>query len=77
MDIFRLLTLTYPRYSDPPSREAVEAIGMELVRRDEIRGTPEGPADETKLGVAEQIIGWLSNEVGRLSKRGSSRSVVS
>lgn len=77
MDIFRLLTLTYPRYSDTPSREAVETIGMELVRRDEIRGTPEGPADETKLGVSEQIIGWLSNEVGRLSKRGSSRSVVS
>lgn len=73
MDVFGLLTLTYPRYSDSPSREAVEAVGMELVRRDELRGTPEGPADEPKLGVAEQVLGWLSIEVSRLAKRGSSR----
>jgi hypothetical protein len=76
MDIFKLLTMTYPRYSDTTSREAVEAVGMELVRRDELRGTPEGPADENKLGVTEQILGWLSTEVARLSKRGSSRSDI-
>ncbi|KAJ7600549.1 armadillo-type protein [Mycena floridula] len=74
LDIFHLLTLTYTRYADSASREAVEAVGMELVRRDECRGTDQGPADEMKLGVAEQILGWLSNEVTRLSQRGSSSS---
>ena len=68
MDVFKLLTLTYPRYSDGRSRDAVEAVGMELVRRDELRGTPEGAVDENKLGVTEQILGWLSNEVSRLAK---------
>ncbi|KAF9012742.1 armadillo-type protein [Cyathus striatus] len=71
MDVFKLLTFTYPRYADDESRRAVEAVGMELVRRDELRGTPEGTQDETKMGVAEQIFGWLANEVGRLAKRGS------
>jgi len=45
---------------------------MELVRRDELRGTEEGAQDEVRLGVAEQILGWLSNEVGRLTKKGYS-----
>ncbi|KAG5638050.1 hypothetical protein H0H81_002084 [Sphagnurus paluster] len=76
MDIFRLLTLTYPRYSDAMSRDAVEAVGMELIRRDEMRGLPDGPTDEVKLGVTEQIIAWLSSEVARLAKRGSSRSAL-
>jgi hypothetical protein len=46
---------------------------MELVRRDELRGTPKGAQDETKMGVAEQIIGWLGVEVGRVAKRGVAR----
>lgn len=71
LDIFQLMTLTYPRYTDDKSREAVEAIGIELVRRDEVRGGLDGPQDEVKLGVTEQILGWLSNEVGRLVKHGS------
>jgi len=70
LDVFKLLTLTYPIYSDSPSRDAVETIGIELVRRDELRGTEGGAADEVRLGVAEQILGWLSNEVGRLSRKG-------
>lgn len=73
MDIFRLLTLTYPRYSDSPSREAVEEVGMVLVKRDELRGTEDGPPDELKMGVAEQVVGWISNEVSHFAKRGSSR----
>ncbi|KAF5374683.1 hypothetical protein D9615_008940 [Tricholomella constricta] len=77
MDIFKLLTLTYPRYPDAASQGAVEAVGMELIRRDEMRGLPDGPADEVKLGVAEQILGWLSNEVARLVKRGSPSSYAS
>lgn len=77
LDIFKLLTLTYPKYADGASREAVEAVGMELVRRDEVRGTAEGPPDETKMGVAEQILGWLAHEVARISKHGSARCEVS
>jgi hypothetical protein len=68
LDIFKLLTRTYPRYVDTPSREAVEAVGMELVKRDELRSASD---DENKLGVTEQILGWLENEVGRISKRGA------
>jgi hypothetical protein len=66
LDIFKLLTLTYPRYTDSGSRNVVEAVGVELVHRDEVRGRTEGDA---KFGVAEQILGWLSNEVGKLSRR--------
>ena len=71
-----MLTLTYPRYEDSASRDAVEAVGMELVRRDELRGTEQGAADEVRMGVAEQILGWLSNEVGRLSKKGNPEYVL-
>ncbi|TFK68469.1 ARM repeat-containing protein, partial [Pluteus cervinus] len=67
MDVFGLLILTYPRYVDVQSRDAIESVGMELVRNDE-----EG--EGIKLGVTEQILGWLSTEVGRLSKRGSPNS---
>ncbi|THU98405.1 ARM repeat-containing protein [Dendrothele bispora CBS 962.96] len=74
LDVFKLLTLTYPRYTDGLSREAVENVGMELVRRDELRGTEKGAIDEQKMGVTEQILGWLSHEVSRLSKRGSASS---
>ena len=75
LDLFKLLTLTYPRYTDSSSRDAVEAVGMELVRRDEVRGTENGPQDEVRLGVAEQILGWLSNEVGRITKKGNAEYV--
>lgn len=69
LDIFKLLTQTYSRYVDASSREIVEEVGVELVRRDELRGTPGGEPDESKLGVTEQILGWLTNEVGRISQR--------
>jgi hypothetical protein len=71
LDIFKLLTQTYPRYVDTASREAVEAVGMELVKRDELRGSSKGDPEESKLGVTEHILGWLANEVGRISKRGT------
>ncbi|TFK50812.1 ARM repeat-containing protein [Heliocybe sulcata] len=76
LDVFQLLTLTYPRYVDQSSREAVEAVGMEIVRRDELRGTPEGKPDESKLGVTEQILGWLANEVGGIHKRGATGALA-
>ncbi|THG98438.1 hypothetical protein EW026_g3754 [Hermanssonia centrifuga] len=71
LDIFKLLTQTYPRYVDSASREAVETVGIELVRRDELRGTSPEDANETKLGVTEQIVGWLANEVDKFAKRSS------
>lgn len=75
LDVFKLLTLNYPRYPDSMSRDAVEAVGMELIKRDELRGSQGDESSEVKLGVVEQILGWLSNEVARLSK-GSPRSVM-
>lgn len=68
MDIFKLLTSTYPRYVDAESREAVESVGVALVRRDELRGTPQGEPGSI-LGVTEQVLGWMSQEVGRIQKR--------
>ena len=55
MDVFKLLTLTYPRYSDSGSQDIIEAAGIELVWRDKLWGTCAGQENEVKLGVAEQI----------------------
>ncbi|CDO72622.1 hypothetical protein BN946_scf184985.g41 [Trametes cinnabarina] len=76
MDIFKLLTMTYPRYVDSDSREAVEEVGIALVRRDELRDTPQGEQDESKLGVTEQVLGWMSHEVGQIAKRSSSHTAA-
>ncbi|PCH35750.1 ARM repeat-containing protein [Wolfiporia cocos MD-104 SS10] len=76
LDVFKLMTLTYSRYVDTPSREAVAAVGEELVRRDEMRGRPEGEPNESPLGVTEQVIGWLSNEVGQIAKCASAHAAV-
>jgi uncharacterized protein YpmB len=70
---FKLLTLTYPRYTDSASEDVVEAVGIELVRRHELRGTAAGEENQVKLGVAEQILGW---EVERLAKNGNSECVA-
>jgi hypothetical protein len=73
LDVFKLLTLIYPRYTDEPaSQDAVAAVGVELVRRDKLRGTTAGDQKQVKLGVAEQILGWLSHEVERLARKGNS-----
>ncbi|KAF8434348.1 armadillo-type protein [Boletus edulis BED1] len=62
LDVFKLLTETYPRYIDTPSRDAVEHIGMRLVQKDEsIR-------DASKLGVLDNVLGWLANEATHISK---------
>jgi hypothetical protein len=68
MDVFKLLTQTYPRYVDGASRDAVEEVGMTLIEKDETADTGE------KLGVTEQVLGWLANEVFHIAKRGSPRS---
>lgn len=59
--MFGLLIETYPKYVDLASREAVEEVGKELVRRDEMR--------EVKHGVTERILGRIGNEVGRIVER--------
>ncbi|KAI0316101.1 ARM repeat-containing protein [Amylostereum chailletii] len=69
LDIFKLLTYTYPRYVDSASREAVEVVGVELARKDEVR--------EDKLGVTEQIVGWIAAETRRIAKNSSSHAPAS
>ncbi|KAG8750793.1 translational activator of GCN4, partial [Serendipita sp. 396] len=68
MDIFGLVRMTLPRYVDNPSREAVMHLSEVLVRRDELRGREGGELDASKMGVAEQIIGWLNVEATRISQ---------
>ena len=61
LDVFELLIETYPRYVDSASREAVVAVGKELVQRDETR--------EKRKGVTEEILDRMANEVGRIARR--------
>jgi hypothetical protein len=60
LDVFELLIVTYPRYVDSASREAVESVGKELVLRDETR--------EERRGVTEEVLGRIANEVSRIAK---------
>jgi hypothetical protein len=60
LDVFELLIVTYPRYVDSASREAVEAVGKELVQRDETR--------KERRGVTEEILGRIANEVSRVAR---------
>ncbi|KAF8553457.1 hypothetical protein OG21DRAFT_1485424 [Imleria badia] len=62
LDVFKLRTETYPQYINTPSRDAVEDIGMRLVKDDEsIRDAP-------KLGVLDNVLGRLTNEAAYISK---------
>jgi len=73
MDIFQLLSLTFSKYTDTKSQSAVEEVGLEFLRRDEAR-TVESE-NEPKLGVSEQIVSWISTEVGKMAKRANSECV--
>ncbi|KAF7309756.1 TOG domain-containing protein [Mycena indigotica] len=48
MDIFALLTSTYPRYTDSESRAAVEQVGAALIRQD--------------TTLAEPVVIWLNSQ---------------
>jgi hypothetical protein len=61
LDVFELLIQTYTRYVDSASRDAVQALGKELVQREETR--------EHRRGITEQILDRLATEVNRVSKR--------
>jgi len=50
MDLFKLVTITLPRYVDAQSRNAALKLVQSLVRRDELRGKPEGEPEATKMG---------------------------
>ena len=63
--VFELLTITYPRYIDRASRDAAEALGVELLKVDERRND--------KYGVAEHIISWLHAESSRICSKGAQR----
>ncbi|KAG8875312.1 translational activator of GCN4 [Tulasnella sp. 331] len=63
MDLLGILRLTYPRYIDARSRDAVLTVLEAFVKRDERRN---GEADGEKLGVTEQILGWLRTETQRI-----------
>ncbi|EMD33031.1 hypothetical protein CERSUDRAFT_99046 [Gelatoporia subvermispora B] len=54
---------------DAASREAVEAVGSELVRRVNLHELPEGEPSENRLRVLDQIVGWLAHEVRRIAQR--------
>ena len=59
LDVFELLIQTYPRYADSASREAVQAVGKEVVQCDE--------TGEHRR-VTEQIVGRITNEVNGITK---------
>jgi hypothetical protein len=66
VDIFNLLKLTYPRYIDAPSREAVEAILHALV----LRGSQKSSQDSA---MVRNIVKWLTLESTRVARQGSSK----
>ena len=58
---------------DTPSREAIASVGRNIVERDESRGSGNDLKNEPKLGVADNVIGWLHSEAFRISGKGTSR----
>ncbi|KIO34015.1 hypothetical protein M407DRAFT_17270, partial [Tulasnella calospora MUT 4182] len=58
-DILGIISNTYARYVDGPSREAVIAALEALIRRDESK------TEEPKYGIAEYLLGWLRAEIPR------------
>jgi hypothetical protein len=73
LDVFRLLTLTYPRYVDSISREAVEHTLHCLV----MHGYPGHKASELDDNkVLLNMLDWLATESFHLGRRGAVRYAV-
>jgi hypothetical protein len=68
LEIFRLFTQAYSRYTDARSRDAVEAIVVEMVKQ--------GQQSKDKASVMDEILAWLANETNRISKQSPSGWVV-
>ncbi len=62
-DVFDLLIITYPRYIDAVSRDAVLAVLSSLVKRDAVLASD---SSGSVTGVLDYIIRWLDSETMRL-----------
>ena len=76
LDVFNLLTKTYPRYVDSASRDAVEQALVALLKQDALRAGPQVSVDGKRRGVIDHVVAWLANEVGAMARHGSPRSIV-
>ena len=56
LEVFRIFTQVYPRYTDARSRGAVEEAITQIVLRDQ----PQGGV------ITEKILGWCASEAGRV-----------
>jgi hypothetical protein len=74
LDVFNLLTQTYPRYVDSGSRDAVEQTLVELLKQDALRVGLPASLDGSQRGVFHHVVAWLANQVGAV-RRGLSRSI--
>jgi hypothetical protein len=61
LEIFWKLTQVYSRYTDAGSRDAVEAIVVEMVVQDQ--------RTQDKTFVTDEIFAWLANETNRIYKQ--------
>ena len=75
LDVFKLMTLTYARYVDSKSREAIACVGAKIVEKDESRASKDESG--SKKGVADHVIGWIRSEAVRVTGKGASGLVVS
>ena len=62
-NVFDLLVITYPRYIDAASRNAVLAVLSSLVRRDAVLA---GDSSSSVTGLLDYIVRWLDSETMRL-----------
>ena len=51
IEIFKVLILTYPRYIDSMSRDAVVGVLKAMIQRDEERGDSSGDLKAVKIGL--------------------------
>lgn len=70
MDVFGLLTLTYPRYVDSMSRDAVENTLHCLITRD-CQGHK--TSELSHNDVLRNILEWVASESFRMEKGGPAR----
>ena len=51
IELFKVLILTYPRYIDSMSRDAVVGVLKAMIQRDEERGKSSGELKAVKIGL--------------------------
>jgi hypothetical protein len=72
LDLFQLLVLTYPRYIDSASRDAVVEVLEALIRHDAAREKDQNDGAEPAKGfdVLLSALKWLAGEASRVCKKG-------